>query len=391
MRKAIRSALATTTTIQVLSTATALVLTGIAPLVARDFGLDAHWVGYQISAIYTSGMFASACAGTLIDRYGPVRIEQLALACYAVALLMLVTANPWIAGAGSLVIGVGYGVQNPASAQILGRVTPPHRRSLIFSIKQAGVPVGGVIASLVYPALAPVIGWRLALALTAIPCAAMIAVLARHADEAHHHGRSTARLVANFRHEQRLVWGNVHLRVLALLGMLYSSLQLSISAFTVSMLVDHHWSLFHAGLVAGAVQGCGAVGRISWGAIGDRIGGFQVLALIGAIAMGCMITLWRLDALPVPLQIAVLCLFGFCMTGWNGVLLAECTRHCAPQDAGRVIGGALVYTFLGVMIGPAALATVYEACGDYGLTFLTVSWVAGLGGLLAGWMAIRQR
>lgn len=383
-------ALATTTTIQILSTTTALVLTGIAPLVAPDFGLDAHWVGYQISAIYASGMFASASAGTLIARYGPVRIEQLALVCYAIALVMLISANPWIAAIASLVIGIGYGVQNPASAQILGKVTPRHRRSLIFSIKQAGVPLGGVIASLAYPALAPEIGWRLALALTAIPCLAMIAVLARHPDPPAPDRHVRGNLVANFLSEQRLVWGNPSLRVLAMLGMLYSSLQLSISAFTVSMLVDHGWTLVAAGFVAGAVQGWGAVGRISWGAIGDRLGGFRVLSLIGLIATGCMVAIWRLDHLPVALQVSVLCLFGFCMTGWNGVLLAECTRHVGPQDSGRVIGGVLVYTFLGVMIGPAALALLYEACGDYGTTFLAVSWIAGLGALLAGRMARRR-
>jgi MFS family permease len=389
--KSVASTLATTTTIQILSTTTALALTGIAPIVAPEFGLDAHWIGYQISAIYASGMIASASAGTLIARFGPVKVEQLALACYAIALLLLVTANMWLAAVASLIIGVGYGVQNPASAQILSKATPPHRRSLIFSIKQAGVPLGGVIASLAYPAFVPVIGWRLALAVTSIPCLAMIFVLSRHHGDEHESAAGHRSFIASFLYEQRLVWGNADLRVLAMLGMLYSSLQLSISAFTVSMLVDHHWKLVAAGLVAGAVQGCGAVGRISWGVVADRLGGFQVLALIGVTAMACMIALWRLDDLPLAVQVGVLCVFGFCMSGWNGVLLAECTRCCEPQDAGRVIGGALVYTFFGVMIGPSALAIIYESCGDYGMTFLTVSWVAGLGAVLAAWSAWRHR
>ncbi len=383
-RKGILPALVTTTTIQTLSTATALVLTGIAPIVAHDFGLSPHWVGYQISVIYTSGMIASAAAGTLIARFGPVRIEQLALACYTVALGLLVTANAWVALVASLVIGVGYGVQNPASAQILGAVTPPSRRSLIFSIKQAGVPLGGVAASLLYPLLTPLIGWRAALWLTALPCFVLLAILGRHPDEARPAGAvSGFGFVANFLSEQRLVWGDARLRVLALLGMLYSSLQLSLSAFAVSMLVDHGWSLVQAGLVAGSMQACGAVGRIAWGGIGDRIGGFRVLALIGLLAGSCMLALGWLDALPAWLQIGVLCLFGFTMSGWNGVLMAQCTHYCAPEDAGRVIGGSLVYTFLGVIVGPAVMATLYMLTRDYGVTFAGVSWIAGLGALLA--------
>ncbi|MFC0204640.1 MFS transporter [Novosphingobium soli] len=385
---AVVAALATTTTIQILSTMAALALTGIAPLVARDFGLAPHYVGYQISVIYTASALASAAAGTMIQHRGPVRIEQLALACFGLGLILLTSASPWLALPASLVIGVGYGVQNPASAQILGAVTPPHRRSLIFSIKQAGVPVGGVVASVLLPALAPVLGWRPTLGLGAAGCFAMIAVLALKGGTARPAGPAGASLWRNFLYEQRLVWGKAPLRALSVIGMLYSSLQLSLSAFTVIMLVEHGWSLVQAGLVAGAVQACGALGRISWGGVGDRWGGLRVLALIGAVSTACMVTLWQLDALPAAAQAAVLCLFGFCMTGWNGVLMAECTRHCAPEDTGRVIGGTQVYTFLGVMIGPAAMAAIYEACGDYGTSFLLVSWVAAAGALVAARAAV---
>lgn len=385
----IASALATTTTIQILSTMTALALTGIAPLVAGQFGLAPHYVGYQISVIYAAGIFASAVAGTLIQHRGPVQVEQLALACFGTALLLLTSASAWLALVASIVIGIGYGVQNPASAQILGAVTPPHRRSLIFSIKQAGVPIGGVLASLMIPALASAMGWRTTFVASAVACFAMIGVLAIKGETERPARPATISLWRNFVYEQRLVWGKAPLRALAVLGLLYSSLQLSLSAFAVIMLVEHGWSLVQAGLVAGAIQGCGALGRVSWGGLGDRFGGFAVLAVIGAISTACMIALWQLDALPVTVQIMVLCLFGFCMSGWNGVVMAECTHHCAPEDAGRVIGGALVYTFIGVMIGPAAMATIYGVCGDYGTSFLLVSWVAALGALLSARAALR--
>jgi hypothetical protein len=41
-----------------------------------------------------------------------------------------------------------------------------------------------------------------------------------------------------------------------------------------------------------------------------------------------------------------------------------------------VIGGSLVYTFLGVVIGPSAFATLYGAVGSYGVAFLLMSVVA---------------
>ncbi|WP_417276298.1 hypothetical protein [Castellaniella sp.] len=48
---------------------------------------------------------------------------------------------------GALLIGLGY-----------GPITPAHRMSFVFSIKQTGVPLGGVLAGLVVPGLAQWIG-----------------------------------------------------------------------------------------------------------------------------------------------------------------------------------------------------------------------------------------
>ena len=387
----LRRALATTTTIQILSTMTALALTAIAPAVARDLGVVPHYVGYQISLIYLAGALSSAAAGTLVDRHGPVRIEQVALACFALGLLGIASGALAAAAVASLVIGVGYGLQNPASSQILGAVTPRHRRGIVFSIKQAGVPIGGVLASLLFPLAVPHMDWRAAVALAALPSLAMVALLAHdHRGEEHRPGARRS-FRAGFVAEQRLVWRQPVLRVLAVLGMLYSSIQLSLSAFTVTMLADQRWSLVAAGAAAGTVQLCGAVGRVSWGVIADRWrAGLPVLAAIGFVSFACMVAIRFMPGWPAAAQLAVLGVFGFCISGWNGVLMAEATHHCAPADTGRVIGGALVYTFLGVMIGPAAFATLYAAVDSYGSAFLIMSAVA-LAGAVMALLAARER
>jgi MFS family permease len=384
-------ALATTTTIQILSTATALALTAIAPTVSPLFGVPPYWVGYQISLIYLAGAVSCAAAGTLVDRYGAVRIEQVALASYMIGLLALISGNPWIALVGSLSIGTGYGLQNPASSQILGAITPRSQRNLVFSIKQAGVPLGGVIASLAIPWLQSVIGWRPALTLLGMFQIGIILLLAHdHAGERHVPAPHRS-ILRGFLIEQKLVWNGEALRILSILGMLYSSIQLSLSAFAVTMLVAAKWNLFGAGAAAGLVQLAGAVGRVSWGAIADRIrSGFVVLGMVGFVSMACMIGLYWVASLPHVATLALLAVFGFCISGWNGVMMAEAVHHCAPADTGRVIGGTLVYTFLGVTVGPAAFATVYNACGDYGLTFALGSVVALLGTVMAIACAVRK-
>lgn len=387
----LREALVTTTLIQMIATFVALALTPIAPHAAADFGIDAHYIGFQISLIYLAGVFGSGSSGTLLLRHGAVAIEVVALGLFSAGLLLLATAKLPLGIAASLLIGLGYGLQNPASSQILHKACPPEKRSLVFSVKQAGVPVGAVVASLVLPQLDAAIGWRTGLALAAVvPLLLAVHMLRAHAHEPHDYQRGPS-LLSGVLHEQKLVWNSGALRVLSALGLLYSAAQLSLSAFVVLMLVENKgWSLVAAAAVGGALQACGAVGRVSWGWLADRRGsGFGILALIGAVSTAGLCALPWLDVLPVAAQIVLLCVLGFCLSGWNGVVMGELAGFSPPGQTGRVTGGALVYTFIGVMLGPSGYALIYEVAGRYDTTFAIISVATAFGALASGVAAWR--
>jgi MFS family permease len=276
-------ALILSTLVQMVATAAALALTAMAPIVAADLGIGAYWIGYQVSLVYFSGAVASATAGMMVRRYGPVAIEQIALATFALGFLGLAGGRLATILVGSLAIGVGYGFNNPAASHILNEVAPPAARNLVYSIKQAGVPIGAVAASLLFPPLAEVIGWRIAyLIAVAAPLALIVASrLGRH--EIASERDAGASFLASFAHEQRLLWKSPPLRALAMIGLLFSVVQLSLSAFAVVLLAhDAGWTLLAAGSAAALMQAGGAIGRVVWGVVADRTGaGFLILALLG--------------------------------------------------------------------------------------------------------------
>ena len=70
--------------------------------------------------------------------------------------------------------------------------------------------------------------------------------------------------------------------------------------------------------------------------------------------------------------------------------MAEATRHSAPKDVGRVIGGTLVYTFIGVAAGPSAFASLVGLSGAYSVSFLALAVVASIGALVAGVTAVNS-
>ncbi|MCM2293885.1 MFS transporter [Allorhizobium sp. BGMRC 0089] len=378
------------TLVQIVATASVLALTAIAPMVAADLKIGAYWIGYQISLIYFSGMFSSAVAGTLVKRFGPVRIEQAALLCCVIGFAGIASANIPLIIIASLFIGIGYGLNNPAASELLSRVTPPHRRNIVFSLKQSGVPLGGILASFAFPFLTHAFDWQTALLIgAAAPLVIMALMAATHAGQAA--SRSPAPSVfKGMMEEQTLIWHNPRLRTLSALGFAYSAMQLSASAFTVVTLVhDAGWPLLAAGSVAATMQLSGAFGRIFWGAVADRIGGgFKTLSLLGLLGGAGFAALFWLSDMPAALQIVLFILIGAVTIGWNGVLLAEVAHNAPEGRVGALTGGVLVYTFIGVIVGPSSFASVYALTGHYGASFLLFS-TFGFLGMIAAWRVHR--
>jgi MFS family permease len=67
---------------------------------------------------------------------------------------------------------------------------------------------------------------------------------------------------------------------------------------------------------------------------------------------------------------------GVVAAGWNGVYISEIARVMPSADVGRATGGVSAFTFLGVVIGPAAFTTIVGFSGSYSIAFLVVGTIA---------------
>ncbi|MCB2033843.1 MAG: MFS transporter, partial [Ottowia sp.] len=156
--------LAVTTAVQAMVSMALLTVPAMAPVVAEALGVSPTLVGVYVALCYLAAMISSLIGGTLVRRLGAIRVSQVGLGLCAVGLLLC--AVPWLPAValGALCIGAGYGPITPASSHLLALTTPPHRMSLVFSIKQTGVPAGGMLAGALVPGLLLLVGWQGALA-----------------------------------------------------------------------------------------------------------------------------------------------------------------------------------------------------------------------------------
>lgn len=359
--------LAETLFVQVIGTTSILIIPALAPLIAPDLAMPTSAVGYQISLVYFAGMVASILAGALVMRFGPCRTGQAAMVLAALGCALASLANIWAVLAGSLVCGFAYGLINPAASDLLMRHAPAARRNLIFSFKQTGVPLGGMVAGLAGPQIALAFNWHAAL-LTVAGAALVLAGLSqvgRARLDAHRRkgGLSLFSLTA-----LRLVMAKPALRWLALSSFFFSAMQLCAITFLVVMLVeDLGFSLVEAGALLAAVQVGGAVGRVLWGQVADMLGDGLSVLLGLALAMGAAAgaLMFASPQWPLPLTSGILMVLGLTAVGWNGVYLSEVARQSPHGAVGAVTGASMFFTFTGVVVGPVIFSELHHHVGTY--------------------------
>lgn len=384
--------LVVTLAIQALASMASFTVPVLAPAAARDLAGPAALVGVYVALIYLSAMVTSLLSGGWVVRYGAIRISQVCLLLCTAGLLC--TASGTLAGMGmsALLIGAGYGPVTPASSHILARTTPPHLMGFMFSLKQTGVPLGGVLAGALVPSLVGAVGWQGAALAVAAACAAMLlltqpfrAALDDDRQPGHGGARDPFRpLVRVFQHRA--------IRDLALCSFCFGAMQLCLTTYLVTYLThEYGMALTAAGLVLAVTQGAGMAGRLLWGWIADRwLPPRRLLPLLAlAMALAAGLTAAFDPGWPLVAVMLVSVLFGATAIGWNGVYLSEVARLAPPGTAGLYTGGTLFFTYFGVVAGPPLFAVIAEASGSLASGYATFGGLLLVTGLLLGHFARR--
>ena len=355
----------------------------LATEIALETGIGASKVGLYTSLIFGAAMFSSAAAGGLIQRLGPIRTNQLALVFSATALLLTLTANPWWIALSAVLIGAGYGPNTPSGSEVLGRVTPPRMRGLVFSIKQSGAPLGAMAGGLVLPAMVAVSDWRTAvLTGTLIVYAAAVAVqpLRGPIDRGTRGGRTPQR--ASTLDALRATLADPALRRLTMAAFVLIAVHTCFQTFTVAFLVEHvGLGLTAAGGLFAVLSVSGAVSRVGLGWLSDRLRRARDVLVVLSItaSASCALTASFAGTWSIPAMVLACVFAGVGTAGWYGVFLAEVARLAPPERVGLATGGVLFFLYAAICVGPLAFTATVSVAGSYPPAF----WLGAAVSLLA--------
>lgn len=368
---------------QATGTMATMTLPAVAPAVASSFGVPSSLIGYQISLLAAAMLFSLVLGGNLSARWGACRVHQVGLALLVSG--CIVATGPHIAFffVSAIGLGLGYGLLTPSASHLLMRFTPRERRNLLFSVKQTGVPLGGIGAALIAPAVATAFGWRWALAVSAVMMSILIVVLQRRRALWDDDRRPETPLAMNPLGGIVMIWKHRALRYLSLSGACLVVPQFAISTFTVILFVEEMgYTLVAAGLVLTASQVAGVAGRIFWGWLADATGNcYTVLSALSVVMLATSLLCFALSPeWPIVLACALFFIFGSTASGWNGAFLAEVARLMPRHDVSKATGGSLFFVNIGKMLGPILVANAYVLSGSYVTAFglLAVTAAAAL-------------
>ncbi len=359
--------LAATLAVQTLATMALFSLPAIAPAVAASLHVNGELVGGFVATAYGTGIASALLSPGLIRRYGGVRATQAVLLAAVGMVLIAATGHLVSLALAAVVLGLGYGAAAPASTHLLVPQTPRSVFNMVMSLRQIGVPLGGVLGALILPPLALAIGWRLALLMELGPLLLLLGLMelprrrwdADRDSHAHVLGRT---LLAPF-----ALLRDPRIRRLSVASFVYSGMQLCFVAFmTVQLTTTAGFNLVSAGRMLAIYQVAGTVSRPIWGWVADKLlSPSRTLALHGvgmalaAVAAGQIGPAWHGWAV---LLVAVVA--GCTAGGYTGVAYAD---YAALGGARRTeatgLGTAIM--FAAVMLIPPSFGVAVTAAGGY--------------------------
>lgn len=376
---------------QTLATMALFSLPAVAPEVAADLHVSGTLVGAFVATAYGTGTVSALVSPGMVRRYGGVRAAQAVLLATS-GMLAFAAFGSGVTGLAiaAVVLGIGYGAAAPASTHLLVPQTPPPVFNLIMSIRQIGVPLGGVLAALILPPLVLLIGWRASLLAEIGPVLLLLLAMEIPRKRWDADREPNRRVLGKALWQPFALLRDPRFLRLSIAAFIYAGVALCLVAFmTVQLTTVVGLTLVEAGQALAVYQIAGSVFRPIWGWVADRLlTPSQTLALHGiGLAITAFVTGlygpgWPLWAVMLNAMIA-----GATGGAYTGVAYAEYaalggTRRTEATGLGTAI------LFLGAMAIPPAFGAAVTGLGDYRECYIIAAAFSLLSGLL---LLIRQR
>ena len=369
-----------------------MMISFLAPLLARDLVLSPTDLGKIFAVGYLGAIVGAIAVGSLADRIGrkPMLIASLALASVATMICADATSLATLTGL-RFVAGMALGGALPALISLTAEHARPERRNGTITLMYIGYPVGAVVGGAVtsgllrYGSSAIFLGAGVT-SLIALALALLLPESLRTGGYSKSAPRDRGTLLSSLREQfaERRLWPGLMLWV-GLFSMLVVTYFLV--SWTPTLLVKSGFSPGKAALGSVLLNLGGVVGALIMAPVINRFGPY----IPAAIAVGCgavVIALLGQNVRSVAPLMFALFVAGGCIIGgqlnFPAMTVALYPQHVRGAGTGWTMGVGRLGSIVGPMVGGALVAANFSVGGLFVIAAIPPAIAAGALVIAAG-------
>jgi MFS transporter, AAHS family, 4-hydroxybenzoate transporter len=371
-----------------------LMLSFIAPLITKEWGLAAQSVGSIFASTYAGAALGAVMIGIAADRFG--RKSMLLASLLLAGICTFLSA--WSGGPTSLmcwraVAGIGLGGAIPTITALTAAQASVGRRSVAVTRMFLGYPVGAMVGGIVTAGIMSRVGWRgvmMAGGMGALLVIPLVGLFVREGGARQARARATvhsARPIGELVSEGR-IWGTVLVCTATCLTLLVSYFLVS---WTPSVLTLNGANPQRAALL-GAVLNLGGLGG-AW-ILSSLIARFSPsLTIASSLGAGALLIALFGQSLAAPTATVFLLVLaiGLLVIGAQANIPALCVHYYPASVYSTGVGLAMAVGRLGSIVGPLIGGRLMAVRVGWGTLFLLAAVPALVAAVAFAAMPIRRR
>jgi len=345
----------------------------LAPFLKKWMSLNSTQIGTISSTFFFAASLSAFPAGMVFDRYGVKSgfLSWLGLTSIPLLLLSFFQDRYQLLLPMVAIAGLGYGMGNPVASKGLFIWFDQRTRGTAFGLRQSAVTIGGAVAGIFLVYLSQRNGPFMAIRTASL----MIMVMMIPVFFFYHNPDGASPSLASLDKRsiglriRGLIANRSFLIISAIAGMLGFTQAVIMTFFLLYANERLNYSLLISGSLLSLVMISGAIGRIFWGVVSDRLFNgrrkpgmilISILAVLSVSALAFWVRTW-----PHWLFLSVVIGIGLSSVGWNGITFVLVSEISSVDATATAVGLASTVSWAGLVLGPIIFGGLVDHSGYF--------------------------
>ncbi|MGG0726691.1 MFS transporter [Bacillus paramycoides] len=326
--------------------------------------------GLLVSIVNVGPLFCMLFVGRLLDRYNEKLLISISSFLLGGSLLLTNIVNEFTGLLFVLLlVGAFYSVSQPGGSKVIIKWFSKENRGLAMGIRQAGIPIGGMLAGVLIPFLT--IKYNVAYAINIIACICIIGGFLFFIFYKEPYVQEKVReecIKLSFGMQVKAVMCKKELYPIYITGICMISLQMVLVGHFIKFLVmEQSITPILAGKVFSIVFFSGMIGRVVLATVSDLFykgNRSTPLFIVVCTSIGFILMfVISIHTITGGVLYGVSALLGFFSIGWFSLFMVEVAESASEESVGMTVSFALTLNQIAIIVAPVLFGYIVDEKG----------------------------